>query len=384
MKKKSISKRILLSIIIFVVIIILILVSYVLYVVFSYHRIGNQTLDVSHNSQIEKVKVNETLTMTSYNIGFGAYDNQFTFFMDTGIDKDGNPTQGKYGKAVSKENVEKNIAGSLEVLKGLNSDFIALQEVDEDSSRAYHVNQRKYFEDAFSTYDSTFAIDFDSAYLFYPIFDPHGKSLAGLSTFSKYKIDKSNRIEYTVADDFSKYLDLDRCFSANHLTCENGKEFVFINSHMSAYDEGGKIRDKQLEELYSYMKTEEKKGNYVICCGDFNHDFLTNNPKYPQYTSENYAYKDQIDQQKPSWVNYIFNEDGKSYFDDGFEVYAADNTPSCRDCDVVYQEGSTFVSTLDGFIVSKNVSVEKVLTTKVGTGFLYSDHQPTTLTFKLI
>ena len=70
-------------------------------------------------------------------------------------------------------------------------------------------------------------------------------------------------------------------------------------------------------------------------------------------------------------------------FDDCFTVYAANNEPSCRDCDVVYESDSTFVSTVDGFVVSDNVEVKKVSTLKVGTGFLYSDHQPSTLEFVL-
>lgn len=272
----------------------------------------------------------------------------------------------------------------MEVIKNLDSDFIALQEVDEKADRSYDVNQKEYFEEKLSSYDSTFAVDFDSAYLLYPISDPHGKSKAGLSTFSKYKIQSSCRKEYTISTGFDKFFDLDRCFCINRIEVENGKQLILINSHMSAYDEGGTIRDKQMKELYTYMKEEADKGNYVITSGDFNHDFLTNNPSYPQYTMENFAYKDQIDQKKPSWVNYIFDENGVSPFDDGFKVYASDNEPSCRDCDVVYKKGSTFVSTLDGFICSENVEAKNVMTSKVGeNGFAYSDHHPCTLTFVL-
>ena len=46
---------------------------------------------------------------------------------------------------------------------------------------------------------------------------------------------------------------------------------VLVNSHMSAYDEGGVIRSQQLEMLTSFMAEEYKKGNWVIIGGDFNH-----------------------------------------------------------------------------------------------------------------
>ena len=37
----------------------------------------------------------------------------------------------------------------------------------------------------------------------YPLYDMHGKSLAGLSTFSRYQIKEANRVEYTISDSLS-------------------------------------------------------------------------------------------------------------------------------------------------------------------------------------
>lgn len=383
-KKKKTLRNILIVVLVLILVPLLVVIGYLLYVIFSYHRIGNVELEVRDGAEKSLVETEKELSLTSYNVGFGAYSDDFTFFMDTGIDKDGNKTQGEYGKAFSLDAVKKNMEGSLKALQSLSSDFISLQEVDADADRSYHFDQQAYFEDNLKGYDSSFALNFDSAYLFYPFHDPHGKSKAGLSTLSRYDIKKADRKEYTIATDFSKYLDLDRCFSVNRMEVSNGKELVLINSHMSAYDEGGLIRDKQIDELYSFMKKEYDKGNYVITAGDFNHDLLTNNPLYPQYTREDYPYKEQIDQGYPGWVSYIYDEKGKSGFDDGFKVYAADNEPSCRDADVVCRKGSTFVSTLDGFILSDNVQANSVITSKTGeNGFAYSDHQPTTLRFVL-
>lgn len=383
-KKKTVKKAIIITLSVVIGLPLLTAVGYLGYVVFSYHRIGDQTLEITKNATSEKVESGKSLTITSYNIGFGAYSPEYTFFMDEGYDKDGNKTVGTHGTGISKEDVQKNTDGSVNTVGNLGSDFYLLQEVDVDSTRSYRINQKQAMENRLSTYDSTFAINFDSAYLFYPFNDPHGKSLAGLDTFSKYSIKESERKEYTISTSFSKFFDLDRCFSVNRLEVDNGKEFVLINSHMSAYDEGGTIRDTQVKELHSFMKKEAEKGNYVIAGGDFNHDLLTNNPDYPQYTSVNFAYADQTDQGKPDWLNYMFNEDKTSPFDDGFKVYSANNAPSCRDCDVVWTPGSTFVSTVDGFIVSSNVQVNQVVTTKTGeNGFAFSDHQPTTLSFSL-
>lgn len=358
--------------------------GYVLYVVCSYHRIGNKSLDVSKGTNAkEKINSNEEISITSFNIGFGAYSPDYTFFLDEGINEDGTKTIGKYGKGISKDDVQKNVDGIKETIQSLNSDIFLLQEVDIDSDRAYHINQKETLDACYPIYDKTFAINFDSAYLFYPLNDPHGKSKAGLSTMSSFSITSSERKEYTIANSFSKFFDLDRCFSVNRIQTDNDKELVLINSHMSAYDEGGLIRNKQIKELYSFMKEESDKGNFVIAGGDFNHDLLTSNPMY-SYTRENFAFKDMIKQQMPTWLNFMFEEDSTSPFDEGFKIYADNSEPSCRDCDVVWDRGSTYVSTVDGFIVSDNVKVNSIKTTKVGeNGFAYSDHQPTTLKFEL-
>jgi len=384
-RKHKVLKKIIIALLSLIGVVVLIVGGYVVYVVSTYKRIGNVDLEVKSGSSNETISTNSSLTVTSYNIGFGAYSSDYTFFMDSGIDQYGNKTKGEYAKARSKEEVIKNTNGVLEALDNIKSDFYLLQEVDIDSDRAYHIDQSKQIEEKYTSMDSSFCINYNSAKLLYPFNDPIGKTKSGIQTLSSYTIQKAERKEYTISTGFSKFFDLDRCFSVNKINVSNGKELILINSHMSAYDEGGVIRNKQLQELNEYMLSEYQKGNYVVVGGDFNHDLLTNNPLYPEYTYENFAFKDQTKQLKPDWLNYMFNENKESNFDSSFTVYAADNEPTCRDTDVVYTEGFTFVSTLDGFVVSDNVSVTNIETTRVtkDNAFAYTDHQPTTLTFLL-
>ena len=58
----------------------------------------------------------------------------------------------------------------------------------------------------------------------------------------------------------------------------------------------------------------------------------------------------------------------------------ADPVPSCRNADAPYHEGQ-YVLTVDGFLVSGNVTVEEA--TVIDTGFAHSDHNPVSLTFTL-
>ena len=264
----------------FILVLVLGVGGYCGYILLSYKRIGDTSLDIESKANKEVLKTNETYNMATYNIGFGAYSQDFTFFLDTGYDKEGNETCGYYSKARSKEEVYFNVNGAKETIKSLDLDFALLQEVDIKSTRSYKINQNDIFKEELKDYDNVFSINFDTAYLPYPLYDMHGKSLAGLSTFSRYKINEANRYEYTISDSLSKLFDIDRCFSVSSLSVENNKTLYIINSHMSAYDKGGVIRQTQIQELNDFISKCFNEGNYFIVGGDFNHDLLTNNPDF--------------------------------------------------------------------------------------------------------
>ena len=175
-------------------------------------------------------------------------------------------------------------------------------------------------------------------------------------------------------------------FFINKIPVNNGKNLYLINSHMSAYDEGGVVRNAQIQQLNTFLKSLYENGDYIILGGDFNHDLLTNNP-LNSYDLENKPFSGMYTQFTPDWVLYLFDEDKTSTFDEAFNVYAASNYPTLRGADIEYEKGVTFVSTVDGFLVSDNVEVVSVEALCVGNEevdmFLNSDHQPTTLKFKL-
>lgn len=361
--------------------------GYVGYIFLSYSRLGDMPLEINSKSNLETVSVGEIYSCTTYNIGFGAYSQDFTFFLDTGYDDAGNPTVGHWSKAFSKEVVEFNTTGSVNAVKEMNPDFMMFQEVDTKSTRSYKVNQHNAIVDAFTGFDSIHCVNFHSAFLPYPLYDMHGSVNAGLTTLSKYKIQSAERKQYTIADDFSKLFDLDRCFAVCVIKVSNDKNLYIVNSHMSAYDEGGTIREQQMKELNGFLSACKEAGHYVVVGGDFNHDLLTNNPQYA-YTSENRPFA--MTKRAPDWVAYMFNDEKKSPIVEGFTIYAADNKPTCRNNDIEWDPNNTFVCTVDGYIVSDNISVKNIQTieTKQGSkkidGFAFSDHQPVYLEFELL
>ncbi len=367
-------KRLYLPIIIKILIGLLLLVvlciaGYVIYMQANYYRIEDHTVLEAENNPVQKLKTGETYTAVTYNIGFGAYGPDYSFFMDTGEMEDGTPTVGEYGKAANRESVETNTKGVVEELEKLDADFLLLQEVDVDADRSYHVNQLEKLKEEFSDYGNVFANNFHSAYLFYPFTDPHGAVEAGLLSFSRYQVKEAERRSYPVDNSFiTKFTDLDRCFSVMRLPVEDGHELVLINSHMSAYDEGGLIRAQQLELLNAVMEEEYQAGNYVIVGGDFNHAL-------GEEVAEGFPSK----QKFPAWVSILTQEE----MAEGITIVRAENeleVPTCRGADIPYTRGVNFTTVVDGFLVSDNVNASAE---NIDTDFGYSDHNPVLLRFEL-
>lgn len=357
-----------------VVAVALIFGGYVLYLQLNYYRISDNAAVTNEGASptTTHIEVGKEYTASTYNIGFGAYTPDYTFFMDEGIMADGTRTKGEHGRAVSKDSVEKCTEGALETVASLNSgaapDFMLFQEVDRNSDRSYHVNQVQETESKFSQDASYFAQNFHTGFLAYPIPEFHGSVDAGLMTLSNVTAAESTRRSYPVDQSFfAKFFDLDRCFMITRYPTSDGHELVLINSHMSAYDAGGTMRAKQLAMLREVLTQERAKGNYVIAGGDWNHALAGSLSLYPS------------DQQVPDWVAELKDSD----LPEGFSVVKADNladVPSCRGDDIPYTKGHTYTTTVDGWIVSDNV---KARAENIDTGFAYSDHNPVLLRFTL-
>ena len=249
--------------------ILLIVIGYVSYVFLTYSRIkDNLALEVKNPSD-KAARTDVPYTIVTYNIGFGAYTADYTFFMD----------EGKESRARSRESVLTCVNGTADTALFCSPDFALYQEVDTDSTRSYHVDEAALLAARFAEQDSytnVFAQNYHSAYLMYPPLAPHGASNSGLLTLSRLQITSSLRRSLPIATDFKKILDLDRCYSISRIPVENGRELILINTHLSAYGTDAAQGNAQLEMLFADMQKEYEQGNYVICGGDFNHDFLVN------------------------------------------------------------------------------------------------------------
>ena len=359
-KITSVIKKVLSVLALLLVTVVLVVGAYFAYVFISYNRIpDNQPVMVDQNAKEKALAVGESYTMVTQNVGFGAYIPDFTFFMDGG----------KESRGRSKEIVKETVDLCAKTLKNFNPDFMLLQEVDTDSTRAFYIDQNKQIQDFFPSFSCAFAQNYHSPYLMYPILKPHGASKSGIGTYSRFAIQSALRRQLVISTGFSKLLDYDRAFSLSRVEVENGRELVIFNVHLSAYGADASIKENQMKKLFADMSAEYEKGNYVICGGDFNADFTGTSVK-----TLNKNPKDM------GWTKPFFDELIPAGFTKCVDYSDGKVTASARDVDIPYGP-DCFTVIVDGFLVSDNVDVNFLQI--VDTGFAYSDHNPVVMKFAL-
>ncbi|MBP5311462.1 MAG: endonuclease/exonuclease/phosphatase family protein, partial [Clostridia bacterium] len=266
-------------------IIVLIVVAYVVYVFAAYHRAGSYPIEAQNRSSTETVSVGTEYKIMSYNIGFGAYEDDFGFFMDGGTE----------GQAWSKERLTANMSKIAEVVKNSGSDFYFIQEVDTNSTRSYYIDERPYLTNALDGMSYVFAENWDSPFLFVPPLKPHGSAKTGIMIFAKGSMKNSERVELPVETGIMKIVDLDRCYEKTYVETDNGKMLVLYNFHLSAYTSDGKIANEQLKMLISDIEVEYNKGNYCLAGGDFNKDILGDSSVYFGKSDIEYTWAQPLD-----------------------------------------------------------------------------------------
>ena len=337
-----------------------VLLGYSIYVFAAYDRLEDRLPLTVENARAAEAETERVYTAVSYNLGFGAYSADYSFFMDGGTES----------RAYSAEAVRENISGAMDAASKLEPDFLLLQEVDRDSTRSYHVDEAAMLTAQLPGLGYIWAQNYDSPYLFYPLDQPHGKSVSGLLTLSSVGITEARRVELPIEAGVMKLVDLDRCYSVHRIPAADGRELVLYNVHLSAYTSDGTIAVEQLELLRADMQAEYEKGNWCIAGGDFNKDLLGQSEKIFGGSAEGYTWAQPL----PEGIWDGTNLSLVAPLDE------TDPVPSCRNADAPYHEGQ-YMLTVDGFVVSDNVTVEQAVVED--TGFAWSDHNPVSMRFVL-
>ena len=274
------------------------------------------------------VKKGDSIKMMSWNIGYGALGDNADFFMDGG----------NHVLTSSKNRVKKNIKSISGEIHKQSPDITMIQEVDEDSRRSYHINQVEKLGKAMDGSEYYYARNYKAAFVPYPI-PPLGRTV-----------------------------NLKRCLLISRTKVKGtGKELVYINLHLEAYDKGAG-KKAQTRALNRILKQEAAKGNYVIAAGDFNQTF--NNVDTNEYKV-----------QKGLWKPGIIDI---SEYDSSLNFVMDSTTPTCRSLDKPLKGANKLkfqYYVIDGMIYSSNIEMSYCKT--VDLGFKNSDHNPVVAEIKL-
>lgn len=288
-----------------------------------------------------------TITLFNWNIGYAGLGAKSDFWKDGG-------EMVHPGKEISAE----YLAGIRSVISQYrdSTDFFLLQEVDRGSARSYKTDQAKAIAEELPGFAWAFGKNYDVDYIPVPLLEPYGGVESGLVTFSTTKAASSTRYSFEGNYSFPTGLFyLDRCYLLERFPMEDGKELVVINTHNSAYDDGS-LKKRQMAQMADVLKAEYAKGNFVIVGGDWNQmpAGFSGLPGFP--------------------VNGKGVNVAAEYPEAGWHWAWADNAPTNRALNAIYNQDTTMRKVIDFYLVSPNLTVKSVK--NIDLNFQYSDHQP--------
>jgi endonuclease/exonuclease/phosphatase family metal-dependent hydrolase len=320
-----------------------------------YHPDPAESIDVKGKTD-HSILSGNTFTFMSWNIGYAGLGKEMDFFYEGGKRVKPGPVE-----------FQKYLEGILRTIRSNDTnDFVLIQEADIDSKRSYYTDESLKLAEILKDHYFAFAKNYDCRFVPVPLYDPMGKVVSGILTFSKFQPDSATRIDFGTIFSWPKRLVfLQRCFLVMRFKLENGHDLILINTHNSVFDEEGELRKKELQMLNDFMSKEYGKGNFVVAGGDWNQ-----NPR--GFEMKNISTGDRVKEIEIPFASEIFN---------GWQFVFDPWQPTNRDVDMGYQKGTTKTTIIDFFVVSPNVNVESVNT--MNTSFENADHQPVIMKIKL-
>lgn len=255
-----------------------------------------------------------------------------------------------------REKTYDNLIQITNTIKEIDSDFVLLQEVDHDTTLSFKVNQIEYLTSSLVDYNSSFAYNYNSKYVPFPINNPVGGMHSGLLTLSKYKFDSSKRFQLHGHEQYPKSIFfLKRCMIINEYSVKKNKKLYIINIHVSSYDRDNLFKTEQFFDMLEYIeRLYDSKQNYIVVGGDFN------------YILDDKEFEGSVSSKVTKLPDEFKTVPFKAVTDIKFKT----------------NHGSDgYMHSVDGFIVSNNVKI--VSCTTINDDFEHSNHQPVKLEFTI-
>ena len=198
----KILKKLFKGVLILIAALVLCFIGLIVYAVISDYKPKEKEM-ISQSDNPSLLNDSHTFSLLTWNIGYAGLDKDMDFFYDGGT------------KVITPEkNCQENISRIEDFLiRNDTIDFIFIQEIDRDSKRSYRIDQYQRMSEKLSTYNHSFAKNYDVFFVPLPPSNPMGKVLAGMAIFSKFIPESSTRYSLPGHYGFPMQLfQLDRCF----------------------------------------------------------------------------------------------------------------------------------------------------------------------------
>jgi endonuclease/exonuclease/phosphatase family metal-dependent hydrolase len=292
----------------------------------------------------------DSLSLLSWNIGYAGLGREADFFMDGG----------EQVRPPDEVKVHRNLSAVVGYLENNPADVVLLQEVDSDASRTFGIDQVKKLAEILPGHLHSRAINFKVPWIPYPLLRPIGRVESGLVSFSRYPV--SRAVRHQLPGSYSwpvRVFHLKRCLHELRVPAPDGKDWVILHLHLSAFDSGGELRRQQLQYLKDLMLRLNQEGHHVIVGGDWNH-------APPGVDAQSFPHRSEV----PAWFRQVPDD----WTPDGWRWAYDRATPSLRATNQPYAAGENFITIVDGFLVSPEIHVRSVHTSDLG--FEHTDHHP--------
>jgi endonuclease/exonuclease/phosphatase family metal-dependent hydrolase len=293
------------------------------------------------------------LSLLCWNIGYAGLSKDADFFMDGG----------EQVRPPDEAGVRRNLSAVVDFLEKNPADIVLLQEVDSDTSRSFGVDQVAAASRALPGHVYSRAINFKVPWIPYPLLRPIGAVESGLVSFSRYPVTRA--VRHQLPGSYSwpvRVFHLKRCLHELRLPAPDGRDWVILHLHLSAFDRGGELRRQQMGYLKELMLRLHREGHHVVVGGDWNH-------APPGVEAGTFPHRSGI----PSWFQQVPGD----WTPEGWQWAYDKATPSLRATNHPYVEGQNFVTIVDGFLVGPEIRIRSVRTTDLG--FENTDHHPVRL-----
>ncbi|MHC1703095.1 MAG: endonuclease/exonuclease/phosphatase family protein [Tenuifilaceae bacterium] len=329
---------------------------FLIYASLTYYN-PDPVLPISEAETPDTIPCESTINIMSWNIGYAGLGDNMDFFYDNG-----EKVRDTYERtAVNLDSISSFLT------KNLNNSFILLQEVDLEAKRSYSINEVDTLINK-TKFNYAFAPNYVAKFVPIPPTNPLGGVYSGILSLSTYTHKSSTRYGYPGAFSWpNRLFNLRRCMLVSRYPTDNGKEFVLINTHKSAFDDGS-LKKQEMAFLQKYILDEYSKGNFIVVGGDWNQS-------PPNFSLNTFGENPKVD-------FFILANIDSTFMPQGWKWIYDKSSPTNRYLNEPYIQDKTFRSILDFFLVSPNIEVVDNRTFDLN--FNNSDHNPITMSFKLI